>query len=50
MNKEEIRTQMKGSPKMKRLLDYLMMDHDGMYVYWHLFTNIGEEGRRFIIV
>ena len=36
MNKEEIRTQMKGSPKMKRLLDYLMMNQRDARPRWYV--------------
>lgn len=36
MNKEEIRTQMKGSPKMKRLLDYLIMNQRDARPRWYV--------------
>lgn len=36
MNKEEIRIQMKGSPKMKRLLDYLMMNQRDARPRWYV--------------
>ena len=36
MNKEEIRTQMKGSPKMKRILDYLMMNQRDARPRWYV--------------
>ena len=36
MNKEEIRTQMNGSPKMKRLLDYLMMNQRDARPRWYV--------------
>ena len=36
MNKEEIRTQMKGSPKMKRWVDYLMMNQRDARPRWYV--------------
>ena len=36
MNKEELRTQMKGSPKMKRLLDYLIMNQRDARPRWYI--------------
>lgn len=36
MNKEELRTQMKGSPKIKRLLDYLIMNQRDARPRWYV--------------
>ena len=36
MNKEELRTQMKGSPKMKKLLDYLIMNQRDARPRWYI--------------
>ena len=36
MNKEEIRTQMKGSPKMKRWVDYLIMNQRDARPRWYV--------------
>ena len=36
MNKEELRTQMKGSPKLKRLLDYLIMNQRDARPRWYI--------------
>ena len=36
MNKEELRTQMKGSPKIKQLLDYLIMNQRDARPRWYV--------------
>lgn len=36
MNKEELRTKMKGSPKIKRLLDYLIMNQRDARPRWYV--------------
>ena len=36
MNKEELRTQMKGGPKIKRLLDYLIMNQRDARPRWYV--------------
>ena len=36
MNKEELRTQMKGSPKMKKLLDYIIMNQRDARPRWYI--------------
>lgn len=36
MNKEELRTQIKGSPKMKKLLDYIIMNQRDARPRWYI--------------
>ena len=36
MNKEELRTQMKGSPRLKRLLDFLIMNQRDARPRWYI--------------